>query len=153
MVCCRLLLLCSGMGLEFLISPIILTWRGVITCQMLFLHLRRWSMSIFFEFVYIVDYITEFSYSEPTLNPWDEAYLIVVNDNFDMFLDLVCKNFIEYFWFDIHKLWNFFLLGSLCGLGIRIIVALQNQLGSVPSVSILWNSLRNSGIKSFLKIW
>jgi hypothetical protein len=54
-------------------------------------------MSIFFEFVYIVDYITEFSYSEPTLNPWDEAYLIVVNDNFDMFLDLVCKNFIEYF--------------------------------------------------------
>jgi hypothetical protein len=33
---------------------------------------------------------------EPSLHPWDEAYLIVVN-KFDMFLDLVCKDFIEHF--------------------------------------------------------
>jgi hypothetical protein len=26
----------------------------------------------------------------------DEAYLIMVNDHFDVFLDLGCENFIEY---------------------------------------------------------
>jgi hypothetical protein len=40
---------------------------------------------------------------KPTLHPWDEDYLIVVNGNLDVFLDLVCKNFIEYFWINIHK--------------------------------------------------
>ena len=35
--------------------------------------------------------------------PWDESYLIVVNDGFHVFLDSVCKNFVEYFWIDIHK--------------------------------------------------
>ena len=32
-------------------------------------------------------------------------------------------------------------VGSFCGLGIRVIVASKNELGRVPSVSILWNSL------------
>jgi hypothetical protein len=39
----------------------------------------------FFEFVYIVDYINGFSYIKPTLHPWDEGYLIMVKDGFDMF--------------------------------------------------------------------
>jgi hypothetical protein len=56
-----------------------------------------------FQFVYVVDYIDGFPYIEPLLHPWDEGYLIVVNDNFDVFLDLVCKNFIEYFCINIHK--------------------------------------------------
>jgi hypothetical protein len=30
---------------------------------------------------------------------------------------------------------------SFCGLGIRVIVASENELGRVPSTSILWNSL------------
>ena len=58
----------------------------------------------FFELVHIVDYINGFSYIKPTLHPWDEAYLIVVNDGFDRFLDSVCKNFIEYFCIDIQNL-------------------------------------------------
>jgi hypothetical protein len=29
--------------------------------------------------------------------------LILIDDHFDMFLDLVCKNFIEYFGINIHK--------------------------------------------------
>ena len=33
----------------------------------------------------------------------DEAYLILVNNGFDVFLDLVCKNLIEYFCIDILK--------------------------------------------------
>jgi hypothetical protein len=62
--------------------------------------------SFFFEFVYIVDfyvvYIDGFLYIDPSLHPWD-AYLIMVNDRFDVFLDLVGKNFIKYFFINIHK--------------------------------------------------
>jgi hypothetical protein len=49
-----------------------------------------------FEFVYIMDYINGFfSYIEPSLHPWEEAYLIMVNDSFDIFLNSVCQNFFE----------------------------------------------------------
>ena len=41
-----------------------------------------------------------------------------------------------------------FFVGSFCGLGIRVTVASQNELGRVPSVSILWNSVRRIGIRS-----
>jgi hypothetical protein len=51
----------------------------------------------FFEFVYVVDYVDGFLYNESSLHPWDEVYLLVVNDCFDVFLDSVGKNFIEYF--------------------------------------------------------
>jgi hypothetical protein len=50
-----------------------------------------------------VDYFNGLSYVEPTLIPWDEAYLTVVNVGFDMFLDAVCLNFIEYFCINIYK--------------------------------------------------
>jgi hypothetical protein len=60
-------------------------------------------MIYIFEFVFIVDGVNDFSYIEPTLLPWDESYLIVVKDGFDVFLDLFCKNFIEYFCIVIHK--------------------------------------------------
>jgi hypothetical protein len=61
----------------------------------------KWILS--FEFVYIVDYIDRFPYIEPFLHLWDVAYLIMVNDCFDVFLGSVCENFIEYFCIDIHK--------------------------------------------------
>jgi hypothetical protein len=57
----------------------------------------------FFEFVYIVKYIERFPYIELSLYHWNEAYLIMVNDHFEVFLDSVGKNFIEYFYIDIHK--------------------------------------------------
>ena len=60
-------------------------------------------MVFVFEFVYIVDYIDGFLYIEPSLHHWNEAYLIMMDDPFDVFLDSVCKNFIEYFCIDIHK--------------------------------------------------
>ena len=50
-----------------------------------------------FEFVYIVDYVDRFPYVKPFLHPWNEAYLIMMDDRFDVFLDSVCENFIEYF--------------------------------------------------------
>jgi hypothetical protein len=52
-------------------------------------------MFSFFEFVYIVDYVDGFLYIESSLHPWDEANLIRMDDLFNVFLDLVCKNFHE----------------------------------------------------------
>jgi hypothetical protein len=43
-----------------------------------------------FEFVYIVNHIDGFASIELTLHSWDEAYFIMVNDHFDVFLDSVC---------------------------------------------------------------
>jgi hypothetical protein len=57
----------------------------------------------FFKFVYVVDYIDGFPSIEPSLHPWDEAYWFKVNDCFDVFLDSVCENFIEYLCINIHK--------------------------------------------------
>jgi hypothetical protein len=55
------------------------------------------------QFVNIVEYIDEFSYIKPSLHPWDEAYLIMVDDVFDLFLDSVCEYFIEYYCINGHK--------------------------------------------------
>jgi hypothetical protein len=49
-----------------------------------------------------VNYI-EFPNIEPSMYPWDEACLIMIDDSFNEFLDSVSKNFIEYFCIDIHK--------------------------------------------------
>ena len=46
-------------------------------------------MVFVFEFVYIVDYIDGFPYIKPSLHPWNEAYLIMIDDRFDVFLDSV----------------------------------------------------------------
>jgi hypothetical protein len=40
---------------------------------------------------------------ELSLHPWNEVYLIIMDDRFDVFLDLVCDNFIEYYFIDINK--------------------------------------------------
>ena len=60
-------------------------------------------MVFVFEFVYIVDYVDGLLYIKLYLHPWNEAYLIMIYDRFDVFLDTVCKNFIEYFCINIHK--------------------------------------------------
>jgi hypothetical protein len=83
-------------------------------------------MHFFFEFIYTVEWINAFPYIQPSLHPWDAAYWIMMDDHFDVFLDSVCENFIEYFCIYIHK-WNrsevLFFVGSLCGLSIRVTVA------------------------------
>ena len=60
-------------------------------------------MVFVFEFVYILDYVDGFPYIEPSLHPWDETYLVRMDDCFAVFLDSVSKNFIEDFCIDIHK--------------------------------------------------
>jgi hypothetical protein len=54
-------------------------------------------MCFFIEFVYKVDYINGLQYDEPSLHPWDEAYLIMANDHFDVCLDSIYKNLLSIF--------------------------------------------------------
>ena len=44
---------------------------------------------------YFSDYIDSFPYIKPSLHPWDVAFLVLMDDHFDVFLDLVTKNFVE----------------------------------------------------------
>ena len=46
----------------------------------------------------------------------------------------------------------YFLVGSFCVLGTRVIVASKNELGSIPSDSILWNCLESIGIMSAINV-
>ena len=72
-----------------------------------------------------MDYIDVFPYIEPSLHPWDEACLMMMDDHFDVFLDSVCEDlFISAFLFirEIGLKFSYFV-GSLSGLGIRVIVA------------------------------
>jgi hypothetical protein len=57
---------------------------------------------VFSETIYIVDYIDGFPYIEQSLHPWDEAYLIIIDDPFNVFLDSVGENYIEHFCINIH---------------------------------------------------
>ena len=52
---------------------------------------------------YFSDYIDSFPYIKPSLHPWDEAYLVLMDDCFDVFLGLVFKDFIENFFINIRK--------------------------------------------------
>jgi hypothetical protein len=51
-----------------------------------------WDDQVVFVFasVNVVYYIYWFAYVEPPLHSWDEAYLVVVYDLFDVLLNLVC---------------------------------------------------------------
>ena len=60
-------------------------------------------MVFFFQFVYVVDYIDGFPYIEPSLHPWDKAYLIMANYSFDAFLDSVGQDFVQYFRINVHE--------------------------------------------------
>ena len=49
-------------------------------------------MVFVFDFVNIVDYIDGFPYIKPSLHPWDEAYLVMMDNHFDVLLDSNPKN-------------------------------------------------------------
>jgi hypothetical protein len=73
-----------------------------------------------------VDNVDGFPYIKPSLHPWNKTYLVRMDDCFNVFLDSVSENFIEYFCINIHKgNWSevLYFVGSFCGLGIRVIVA------------------------------
>ena len=72
-----------------LISLISNFWHeGVVNFfESLFIILWDDHVNIFFQFVDMVDYVDWFSYIEPSPHPWDEAYLIIMDESLDVFLN------------------------------------------------------------------
>ena len=89
-------------GPLILIFPKLSSWRDVGFCQMLSEHLKKWSFVLNLNLI-LWNMLMDFCILKPFLHPWDEAYLIMLDDLFDMFLDLICENFIEYFCVNTHK--------------------------------------------------
>jgi hypothetical protein len=52
-------------------------------------------------FIYWIKLIDFHILNHPLIH--HDPFLIVMDDHFDVFLDSVCENFIEYFYIDIHK--------------------------------------------------
>lgn len=55
------------------------------------------EISFFILFVYIMYTVIDFFYIDLFFSLWEEAYLIMVDDVFDLFLDLVFKYVTGYF--------------------------------------------------------
>jgi hypothetical protein len=55
-----------------------------------------------FASVNVVYYAYWFLYVEPRLHSWDEAYLAVVNNLFDVLLNSVCHYFVEDLCINVH---------------------------------------------------
>ena len=107
-------------------------------------------MVFVFEFVYIIDYVDGFPYIKPSLHPWNKTWsrwMIVLMCYWIRLARILMSIFASIFIREIGLKLSIFV-GSFCGSGIRVIVASQNELGRVPSVSILWNSVRRIGIRS-----
>jgi hypothetical protein len=47
--------------------------------------------------VYMLYYVYGFMYVEPSLHPWSETDLGLVNNLFDVLVNAVCQNFVEMF--------------------------------------------------------
>jgi hypothetical protein len=79
---------------SFLVSSLLLLWKGVGFCQRLFLCLLRGSCSFCVASVYTLYYIYGFTYVEPAFHPWNETDLVMVYDLFDVLLNSVCQCFV-----------------------------------------------------------
>ena len=86
----------------------------------------------------------------------NEAYLIVVDDLLDVFLEMDCKYFTECFFISVHhgKLSVFRLC---CCVFMRYVwqcnCHLIKWIGQCSFSFYFWNNLRNIDINPFLKIW
>ena len=84
-----------------------------------------------------------------------------VNDPFCILMNLVFQNFVEYFSIYIYQRYGhlIFFFCHVFGFGIRVMMALQNEFGSISSSLVFlflffWNSLRKIGYYLFLKyVW
>ena len=61
------------------------------------------EMTMWFLFFYLFIWWMTYFCIEPSLHLWDEADLVMVDDGSDVFLDLICQYFIEYFCINVHE--------------------------------------------------
>ena len=91
------------MGLEFL------NFRSLYIMKLCWILSNAFSarnemiMWFLFLFVYILGYGEGFPCVKPSLHPWDEAYLIMMDDHFEVFLNLVSEDFFECLCITFHK--------------------------------------------------
>ena len=83
-------------------------------------------MVFVFEIVYIVECVDGFPYIKLSLHPWNEAYLVMMDDllmfSWIQFSRILLSIFTSIFIREIGLKFSFFV-SSFCGLGIKVIVA------------------------------
>jgi hypothetical protein len=113
LVYCILLLQYLGIDLALLIFPRLLSWRDIEFCQMTFQCLWNYHGFFFFKFVYVVDYVDGF----PTWSRW----MIILMYSWIWFARILLSIFVSILIREIGLKFSFFV-GSLCVLGINVIV-------------------------------
>ncbi|KAL6085149.1 hypothetical protein STEG23_008145 [Scotinomys teguina] len=83
------------------------TWFVSFMSAFMYVDMKR-PMTVTFmiklyRIIYMVYYIDRLSYVEPSLHLWDKAYLVMVDNIFDVFLESVCQYFIEYLRIYVHE--------------------------------------------------
>ena len=83
-------------------------------------------MFFLFEFIYIVDYVDGFPYIKQSLHPWNETYLVRMDDCLICVWIRLARILLSIFALisikEIGVKFSIFV-GSFCGLGIRVILA------------------------------
>ena len=127
----------------------VLSWKGLGSYKILFLHLLKWSCGFSFLFFFILlIWCNTFLDVKLSLHYWDKTHLVLVYNSFYMWFNLVCQYSVEDFCAYMHKrYWSvpFFMI-SLPAFSIRVIMTSQSEQGSVSCLSVLWRNLRRIGI-------
>ena len=66
---------------------------------------------------------------------------------------ILLRIFASMFISDIDLQFFFLCVASLFGFGIRVMVASQNEFGTLPSSAVFWKSLSKTGVSSSLNFW
>ena len=151
--CCKWLLLCNDMFPLYPLWCEFFSWMNVEFCQMIFLHLMRWSwflvMLMWCITLICICWTTFMTLEWIQLGNGVLSFLHIAGFSMLIF----CWGFCIY----IHqrRYWPviFFFCSVFVWFGIRVMIASYNKFHSVPSSSIFWNSLRMLGISSSLYVW
>jgi hypothetical protein len=126
--------------LPFLASSELLSWRDV-QFSMIMRFFTLYS-------VYMLYYV--YWFVEPSLHSWHETDVIMVCGLSHVLWNLYCKCFIENLCICSRRKFVYSFL-FLLGTWFWHILAVENQCGSIPSLSISWTSLSSHGVSRSLE--
>jgi hypothetical protein len=112
-----------------------------------------WFLSLL---CYMLYFIYWFAYIEPSLYPWNETKLIMVYDRLIVcwsWFAVISFRFFASKFIKVIGLCFSFLVVSLSGFGMSLIVALLHDFGRMLSIPSSWNSLRHIGVSTPLEVW
>lgn len=82
-------------------------------------------MIFVFDYIYMVNYIYRFTHIKPCLHLWNGINLVMINNNLDVILNMICMYFIEdFFCICVHQgeLLQFSFYFLFC-FGITVVLA------------------------------